>query len=380
MKLMDPVGAISLIGAAWWCAAVLIFLGSSFAALLARSRPPARPAGDLPPLSVIVPVSQDSQELEGAFGSLLSQNYPDFELIVSSTQDPSPAVEQARAIAARYPAIPARFITQNPHAARNPKINNLALPLAAARHDLVVVKDANIRLPAGRLAEMASAYRGDTGLVASVPLGISPGNFTASYECAAMNGYVARFLLAASAFGMGFGIGATMLFSWRDFERAGGIAKSADAVGEDHAISKMLAAIGRKTKIAGTVEQIIGKRSWQDVWRRQLRWALCRRHEAPFVFLIELCVSPLIAAFAGAAGASTIGYSATCVFLATLVLWITVGAGVALIKGWPYSWRSPFADLLWIACFPLIWIQACFTREIAWGGVSFRLPASRADR
>jgi ceramide glucosyltransferase len=376
MTAMDLAGATSLIGAAWWCAAVLIFLGSSAAALLARSRPPLRPAGDLPPLSVIVPVSQASPEFESAFVSLLSQSYPDFELLVSATQDHSAAIEQARAIAARYPAVPARFITQNPNAARNPKINNLALPLAAARHDLVVVKDANIRLPAGRLAEMASAYDGEIGLVASVPVGIAPKNFAAFYECTAMNGYVARFLLAAAAFRMGFGIGATMLFSRSDFERAGGIAKSADAVGEDHAISKMLAAIGRKTKIAGTVEQTIGRRNWLDVWRRQLRWALCRRHEAPRIFLIELCVSPLVAALAGAAGASTIGYSAACVFLTTIALWLVAGAGVALAKGWPYSWRSPFAELLWIVCFPMLWLQACFTREIAWGDVSFTLPAS----
>lgn len=376
MTAMDLTAATSLICAAWWCAGVLIFLGSNVAAFIARSRPPARPMDNLPPLSVIVPVSQVSPELEGAFVSLLSQGYPDFEVLVSAIQEPSPAVEQARAIAARYPAIPARFITRDPHVARNPKINNLALPLAAARHDLVVIKDANIQLPADRLAEMTSAYEGKTGLVVSVPVGIAPKNLAAFYECTAMNGYVARFLLAAAAFRMGFGIGATMLFSRSDFERAGGIARTADAVGEDHAISKMLTAIGRKTKIAGTVEQIIGRRNWRDVWRRQLRWALCRRHEVPGVFLIELCVSPLVTALAGTAGAGVIGCSAVGVFLATIALWLIGGTAIALSKGWPYSWRSPFAELLWIVCFPLLWVQACFTREIAWGDVNFPLPAS----
>lgn len=375
-RLMDLAGAASLIGAAWWFAAIAILIGSSLAALLTRSRPFARVAESPPPLSVIVPVTQASPEAEAAFVSLLSQHYPKFELLVSATQESSSAIEQARTVAARYPAVPVRFIARDPHAARNPKLNNLALPLAAAEHDLVVVKDANIRLPAGRLAEMASAYEGETGLVVSVPVGTAPGNFPASFECAAMNGYVARFLLAAASFGMGFGIGATMLFSRRDFERAGGIARISDAVGEDHAISKMLAAIGRKTQIAGTVEQIIGMRNWQDVWRRQLRWAICRRYEAPVIFTIELCVCPLVTALAGTIGASAIGYSAGGVFLGTIALWIAAGAGVARAKGWPYSWRAPFAELLWIVCFPLLWVQACFTREIAWGDVSFPLPAS----
>lgn len=374
---MDLASAISLIGAAWWLVAVAILIGSSIAALLARSRPLVPPAADLPPLSVIVPVTQASPEAETAFVSLLSQDYPKFELLVSATQDPSSAVEQARTIAARYPAIPARFIARDPRAARNPKINNLALPLAAAEHDLVVMKDANIRLPAGRLAEMASTHEGEIGLVVSVPVGSAPGNFPAAFECAAMNGYVARFLLAAALFGMGFGIGATMLFSRREFERAGGIAKVADAVGEDHAIAKMLAATGRKTRIAGTVEQIVGMRNWPDVWRRQLRWAICRRYETPAIFTIELCVCPLAAALAGAIGASATGYSAGCMFLGTIALWIAAGASVALAKGWPYTWHTPLAELLWITGFPVLWLQACFKREIAWGDVSFPLPSSR---
>ena len=373
---MDLTGAASLIGAAWWFAAVAILIGSSVAALLTRSRPLAQAAENPPPLSVIVPVTQASPEAEAAFVSLLSQDYPKFELLVSATQESSSAIEQARAIAVHYPAVPARFIARDPHAARNPKLNNLALPLAAAEHDLVVIKDANIRLPAGRLTEMASAYEGDASLVVSVPVGAAPGNFPAALECTAMNGYVARFLLAAASFGMGFGIGATMLFSRRDFERAGGIAKIADAVGEDHAISKMLAATGRKTRIAGTVEQIIGMRSFPDVLRRQLRWGLSRPSQTPAIFTIELCACPLVAALAGAIGASAIGYSAGGVFLGTIALWVAAGAGVAVAKGWPYSWRAPFAELLWIVCFPLLWVQVCFTREIAWGDVSFPLPAS----
>ncbi len=328
---------------------------------------------------MIVPVKDPSPEIGPALASLFSQNYPAFELIVSATEE-TPALEQARTIAAKFPSVPARFIARNPRAADNPKINNLALPIAEAAYDLIFVKDANIRLKDGRLAEMTENFTNDTGLVVSVPVGIEPANFAAEIECAAMNGYVARFLLAASALGLGFGIGATMLFSRSDFERAGGIARLATAIGEDHAISKMLAAIGRKTIISGAVEQILGARKLSDIWSRQLRWAVCRRVEAPAIFYAELFTSAFVAALSGAAGAAVLGLSPLAIFAGTIGVWIAVDLLLAAAKGWPCTWRSPLAALCFIFAFPLIWLQARFTRRLFWGDVAFVIerPAKSA--
>lgn len=362
---------VAIVCALWWFAALAILLGSAaLAALqpLLRRKPNPRVVNQ--PLSVIVPVKDMTPNMAPAFVSLFSQTYPDFEVLVSSTEEVSPAFECARTVAALYPAIKTSFIVSTPGAVRNPKINNLAAPIAAASHDLIVIKDSNIRLPNGRLAEMIGYLSGDTGLVASVAIGRQPKNFSADIECAALNGYVARFLLAASALGIGFGIGATILFSRRDFERAGGIVRVADAVGEDHAISKMLAVIGRKTAIAGAVEQILGRRRFSDVWNRQLRWAVCRRCEVPAVFYAEFFASPLIAAFAGAGGAAIIGASAAMIFIATLATGVATETLLAAIKGWPLSWRSPFATLGYLVLFPLLWIQARFARKVSWGNVS----------
>jgi len=376
---MDFTSATPFICAAWWALALAILFGSSILAAIEPRlrRGPSKTA--TPPLSVIVPVKESTPELEPALASLLSQNYPDFEVLISATDESSPAIAQARGVAAHFQRVPVRFIARDPHAADNPKINNLALPIAEAGHDLIVVKDATIRLNDGRLAEMAGRFTNDTGLVVSAPVGMEPESFAAEIECAAMNGYVARFLLAASAAGMGFGIGATMLFSRRDFERAGGIARIAQAVGEDHAISKMLADIGRETVIAGTVEQVTGRRNFSEVWNRQLRWAVCRRCEEPAIFYAELGFSPFIASLAGAAGAAVVGATPATVFGGTIAAWIAADCLLSAVKGWPLSWRSPFAALCFIFGFPLIWLQARFVRRIFWGNVSFAVERPAKD-
>lgn len=375
---MDFASVTPLICAGWWALSLALLAGSTVAALAAplRRREPART--DLPPVSVIVPVKDATLDAAPGFVSVFSQSYPDFEVLVSATETPSPAVAQAEAIAAKFPGVPAHFIAGDPHAAENPKINNLALPIAQASHDLIVIKDANILLPRDRLAAMANDLTGDIGLVVSVPVGTAPQNFSGAVECTAMNGYVARFLLAASAVGMGFGIGATLMFSRRDFERAGGIARIACATGEDHAISKMLASIGRRTLISGEVEQVIGKRRLLDVWNRQVRWAVCRRIEAPAIFYAELFFSALVTALAGAAGANAVGASAGVTFAGTMIAFVAADMLLAKLKGWPSSWRSPLAALCFCCLFPLIWLRARFARQIVWGGGVFAIKRPSA--
>jgi ceramide glucosyltransferase len=140
----------------------------------------------------------------------------------------------------------------------------------------------------------------------------------------------------------------------------------------------MLAALGRKTVLAGTVEQALGFRRLPEIWRRQLRWAVCRRCEAPAIFHAELLTSALVAAIAGAAGAGLVGLSAGAVFLGTIAAWIVIDVLLSLAKGWPVSWRSPAAQLCFMFAFPALWLRARFARRIFWGDVPFAIERPRA--
>lgn len=374
---MDLIFILASVCACWWLASLAFHIGSAIAALvrpLLHGRYPKRK--DQPPVSVIVPVKDLTAGFEASFISLLTQDYPAFEILVAAAEKDSPALKFARTVAARYPQIPARFIARDPGAARNPKINNLATPIAEAQHDLIFVKDANIQLGAGQLGEVVEYLAGDTGLVVAAPIGIQPANFPAEIECAFMNGYVARLLLAASAIGWGFGIGAITLFDRRDFNRAGGIGNIADAIGEDHALSKTLGRIGKKTVITGrVVKQAIGARRIKDVWSRQLRWAVCRRIEEPLAFYAEPFTSALLTAMAGGIGAPVFNLQAMPVMAGTILIWIAVEISLTAAKGWPLSWRSPLATLCYLGMFPLLWLQALLTRRIFWGGTAIELRA-----
>src|SRR5205807_8937266 len=102
------------------------------------------------------------------------------------------------------------------------KLNNLAAPLATARNDLILTKDANITFDRRALAAFVQNLVQGVGLVVAVPVAVRAENFAGHVEGYLING-PARLLLAVSAMGLGFGVGKTMLFRQRDLTKAGGI-------------------------------------------------------------------------------------------------------------------------------------------------------------
>ncbi len=152
---------------------------------------------------------------------------------------------------------------------------------------------------------------------------------------------------------------------------AGGIANIASAIGEDHALSKMLNRIGRKTVITkDVVKQEIGARCLSDVWNRQFRWSVCRRVEEPAAFYSEPLASAVFSAAMGAIGAPVFGLNTLTIVAGTIALWIAAEIFLVSIKGWNLSWKLPFAVFSSMCIFPIIWMQALFARRMSWGSVS----------
>ena len=72
---------------------------------------------------------------------------------------------------AAYPDIEARLLIGNSTVSANPKLNNLVKGWHAARHQWVLMVDSNVLMPKDHLQRMLSAWRPDTGLVCSPPIG-----------------------------------------------------------------------------------------------------------------------------------------------------------------------------------------------------------------
>ena len=193
-----------------------------------------------------------------------------------------------------------------------------------------------------------------------------PEGLAGHIEAFLLNGH-ARLLLTASALGIGFGVGKTMLFKRSDFARAGGLESVAYTIAEDTAICRGMASLGLRTVFAHrTLRQIIGRRNLREIYHRQLRWGVIRRTHEPLTFPLEPFSSPLPAAIAAAFAAPLIGVSAIAGFGLTLLPWFVIEILIAWAKGWEISPMSPAAfvgrEILALAS----WLHAWTTNDVVW--------------
>ncbi len=372
------MSAIGLIAGLW---ALVSWLGHIGSAAMALAQPAfaARRArsAEKPAVSILIPVHHDEPYLESCLESAFTLDWPEVEVVIAA-KDASPLViETARRVMARHPHVPAAIVVGDDDFAMSPKVDNLAAAVRAARHPLLLQQDANIRLDAGMLADLAAEMTDGVGLIVAVPIGIAADGFAAKVERSFLNEYHVRWLLAGSALGQGYGIGKLMLVRRSAFDRAGGLNAIAHTVAEDHALTLALERVGARTLIAGRVAtQIVGRRDPKTVWERQLRWMVLRRIENRWAFVGEFAFNGVVAALMTALAVAIAGGPAATAAAASLAAWVAVELAFLAAKGWPWSKTTPLAILLREMMVPFLWARALTTREVVWRGR--RMPVRSA--
>ena len=299
------------LAALWWAAAVLLLLASFAAALVFPHLPWQRPGTQsLRPLTAIVPVKYWTDHFEQDQETLFAQDYPELEIIVTAAEAQSQALDAIRkpASAEISDAWLPRIVQSGMAHAASPKLNSMWPGIEAAWHDLILIKDSNIRLAAGDVENLVHHHGPGVGLVSTITITTDPQSLGAWIESSIVNCYHARVLMLASALGIGAGCGKIMLFSRAALEKAGGLDSLAWAIGEDEAMQQAFAAIGLRTVLSDRISrQLLGVRSLHDVWQRQLRWMLIWRLQTPGVFVGDFLASALPVSLAALVAAPLVG-------------------------------------------------------------------------
>jgi len=331
-------------------------------------RDSSRTGGDAG-ISVLRPVCGIENHLEETLRSSFHLDHPRYEVVfcVAAADDPVIAVVQ-RLIAA-HPHVDARLLIGNAAISGNPKLNNLVKGWHAARYDWIMMADSNVLMPHDHLQRMLSAWRSDTGLVCSPPVGSSPDNIWAELECAFLNTYQARWQCFADSVGLGFAQGKAMLWRRDLLERAGGIEVLGSELAEDAAATKAIRGLGLRVRLVSRpFTQPLGRRSLAEVWRRQLRWARLRRTTFKLFFIPELFVglAPPLAVAAAVTLASGWSLVATVCLLAAA--WYAAEVWLAHRAGWHVSRWSIAIWMLRDALLPVLWVSAWVGDDFEWRG------------
>ncbi len=365
--------------AAFCILTTVIHVASTLAALI-RCRLPEthEPASALAPaVSLVRPVCGIENYVEETLASAFTLDYPRYEILfcVASAQDP--VVPVVKRLMAAHPAVPARLLVGNEKISENPKLNNVYKGWRAATHEWIVLADSNVFMPPDYIQRLIAAWRPDTGLICSPPVGCRPESFWAELECAFLNTYQARFQYAVDTLGFGFAQGKSMLWNRNILERSGGIRALAAELAEDAAATKVVRTAGLRVRLVDApFEQPLGKRSAAEVWRRQVRWARLRRTSFKACFMPELLAGALwpVAATALVAAQSDISFINVP---AVAAVWYGGEALLAWTAGWHLTGRSLLA---WIArdlLLPAIWFNGLLGSAFVWRGNQMRPIESR---
>ena len=167
-------------------AATLVHLATIAMAGIRCRRRSARPISRkaMPAVSVLRPVCGAENFLDETLASTFRLDCPEYEIIFCAARADDAAVPIVNRLIAANPQIPARLLVGDDGIGANPKLSNLVKGWDAARYDWVLIADSNALLRPDLVHDLFAAWRPDTGVVCSMPIGSRPKTFAAELECA----------------------------------------------------------------------------------------------------------------------------------------------------------------------------------------------------
>ena len=344
------------------------------AAVFARRRavPPASPE----PVSVLKPLHGIEPELHENLRSVVDQDYPAVQIVFGVRSATDAAIPVARAVMAERPGADTALVIDPAGRGSNLKVANLENMLPSARHDILVLADADMRVERHYLATVAAPLSDPAvGLVTCLYKGRSAGGLWSQLGAMQINYGFLPSALAGAAMRVGNGcFGATIALKRRTLERIGGFVPLRDELADDHRIGDAVRAHGGKVVLAPyLVENVVAEPSFGALWRHELRWARTARAMVPIGFAGSVIIHPvpvaaLLALFDG------LDPWACGLFLLTLAMRWGAAAALAGILGLPTRrlWALPLRDVLSFAVF----VGSFCGRSVSWRDQFFRVDTT----
>ncbi|ESX96755.1 ceramide glucosyltransferase [Mesorhizobium sp. LNJC403B00] len=362
-----------------------LLLSNLASILLASSKLQARrlippPSDEQPPVSIVVPsrgVEPFTQEtLQRAF----SLDWPRYELIFCVAHADDPVVKLINRAIVLFPNVPARLLIGDDRVSSNPKLNNCVKGWEAARYHWVILADSNVLMPRDYVQHLMAAWRTNTGLICSTPIGSRPDGFWAEVECAFLNTLQARWQYAGEALGLGFAQGKSMLWNKPMLDTSGGIRALAAEIAEDAAATKLVNGLGLHVNlVASPFEQPLGQRRLPDIWSRQARWARLRRVTFPLFFAPEILTGVAVPLALALVAAASAGISLPATVLAVLTAAYIPECALAAAKGWHLSLRMVPAMMVRDMMLPAIWARGWLSGAVDWRGNIMTIGTKTAE-
>jgi ceramide glucosyltransferase len=303
---------------------------------------------------------------------------------VSSADDPVRSIVQK--LTSEFPNRDVQLLVVPQLIGANAKVSKLAELEKLAKHEILAISDADVRVPLDFLANAVAPLRAnEVGLVNCFYRLANPSTLAMQWEAIAINAdFWSQVLQSQTLKPLDFALGAVMLTRRKHLEEIGGFKSLADCLADDYQLGNRIARKGHRIVLCPVVVECWDPpMNWRAVWKHQLRWARTIRvcQPVPYFFSIlsnagfwaVLALFVTDRHFATITGfnhrsfaevAGVVGLIVRLVAAYDLQRRLTPSTNSAY-----YFWMVPVKDILQFA----IWLCAFAGSSLEWRGQVYRL-------
>ena len=332
--------------------------------------------GEQPAVSILKPLYGAEPRLYDNLRSFAEQDHAGVQIVLGVRDPGDAALPVARALARDLPGHDIVIVVDPRVGGSNLKVSNLENMFPAARHDIIVLADSDIRVDRHYIAAIAAPLSDPRiGIVTCLYEGVSDGRLWSDFGALHINFGFLPSALVADVLGIGRGcFGATIAMRREVLERIGGFARLRDEMADDHRLGDAVRELGLAVAVSHyLVETAVVEPSFRDLWRHELRWARTTRTLAPAGFAGSLIMHPVAIAAALAVATGFALTSCAILVISWLLRWISARViAHALGLARRGLWLLPARDVLSFAVF----VASFFGRSVFWRDQHFRVEPS----
>ena len=350
--------------------------------LAAARFPLHRRAADLsfaPPVSLLKPLKGSDTTTAESLQSWFRQDYAGPVQILFGIADANdPAGPIVRELIEKNPGRDAQLVVCAESLGPSGKVSTLAQLERLAKHDLILVSDADVRVPPDFLANVVAPLRDPrTGLVNCFYRLANPATAAMHCEAVAVNtDFWSQVLQSTSLKPLDFALGAVMLTRRKGLAQIGGFTALANCLADDYQLGHRIAQNGHRIALCPVVVECWNPpMDWRGVWKHQLRWARTIRVSQPVPYFFSLLSNatlwPLLWLIASLALSKPfwIPFAAACLLIRIILAQNLQRRFTSGNSRLAPPWLVPVKDLLQAA----VWAGAFLGNTVEWHGRRIKL-------
>lgn len=255
-----------------------------------------------PAVTLLKPLKGADPTIEDSLRSWFVQDYRGpIQILFGVASADDPVCPIVRKLIAEIPSTDAQLIVCGPLTGANAKVSKLIELERLSKHEILIVSDADVRVPADFLVNVVAPFdeskiENSVGLVNCFYQLANPSTLAMRWEAVAINAdFWSQVLQAQSLKPLDFALGAVMATRKKQLDEIGGFAALADCLADDYQLGNRIVGKGYRIAISPVpVECWSEPMGWSAVWKHQLRWARTIRVCQPLPYFFSILSNPTL--------------------------------------------------------------------------------------